>query len=300
MDTVQSIVVAVDFSGPSQAATARASWLAERCHASVHVVHSARLPVPVISHEFAIPGPEWETIRSAAQTQVDAIAADLKKRGLDATAEVSREIAVDAILSAATKHNADLIVMGSHGHTGLSHLMLGSVAERTLRGATVPVLVVKEEKAKAAKAIGRIVFATDFSAHAGAAAELAVGFAKALGASVEICHVQSMQTQPWMSIEPPPPSDWVEALRREASERVQEVLAEFTKAGVEARTHLIEDTPSLAIPALAEELQADLIVMGTRGHSGLRHVLLGSVAERTVRMATCSVLTAPLRSGVGS
>lgn len=62
---------------------------------------------------------------------------------------------------------------------------------------------------------------------------------------------------------------------------------------MEARTHLVADTPSLAIPALADDLGADLIVLGTRGHSGLRHVMLGSVAERTVRIASCSALTAP-------
>lgn len=296
MDALRSIVVAVDFSSPSRAATERAVGLAKLSDATIHLVNSARLPMPVISHEFAIPGPEWEPIRSASQKEIDAIVADLQGRGIDATGEVSREGAVDAILSAAARHDANLIVMGSHGHTGLRHVILGSVAERTLRGSPIPVMVVKEDEADANQAIRRIVFATDFSSHAEAAAELAIAFAKSLGASVEICHVEVTKSPAWMSIEPPPPSDWIEAIRREAGERMQVVLQEFTKAGIEARTHLVEDTPSLAIPNLATELDADLIIMGTRGQSGLRHVVLGSVAERTVRLATCSVLTAPRRS----
>ncbi len=294
MESIRSIVVAVDFSAPARAATERAAALARRGGATLHLVHSVRLPMAAMSHEFAIPAPDWEAIRDAAQKEVEAIAADLVGRGLDATSEVSREEPVDAILAAAAQHDADVIVMGSHGHTGLRHMMLGSVAERTLRMATTPVLVVKEDEAGAADDIRRIVLATDFSPHADAAAELAVAFAKWLGASVDICHVQATPQAAWVSIEPPPPNEWVEALHRNAAERIQGVLAAFRDAGVEARTHLVDDTPSVAIPALAEECDADLIIMGTRGHSGLKHVLLGSVAERTVRMATCSVLTTPL------
>ena len=58
-----------------------------------------------------------------------------------------------------------------------------------------------------------------------------------------------------------------------------------------ATSHLSEVPAASAIVDLAEELGADLIIMGTRGHTGLKHVLLGSVAERTLRHAPCSVLT---------
>ena len=299
MARIDSMVVAVDFSAPSRAATERARTLAKRWGARLHLVHSARFPMPAMSHEFAIPGPEWETIRDAAQKELDAIAANLEADGLRVTREVSQDAAVSAILDASKRRDAGLIVMGSHGHTGLEHLMLGSVAERTLRSARVPVLVVKEAEAEAGGEIKRILLASDFSPHAAAAAELAVEFAAELDASVDICHVHALPSTPWFSIEAPPPADWAEALKRLAGERIQDVLRRFEAAGVEARTHLVEDTPSLAIPSLAEELGADLIVMGTRGNTGLKHVLLGSVAERTVRIATCSVLTTAQRGAEG-
>lgn len=299
MESFLSIVVAVDFTPQSRAATERAAMLAKRGGAAVHLVHSARLPTVAMSHEFAIPAPDWETIRRASKKRIEAIAADLEGRGLDATSEVRREEPVDAILAAVAKHDSDLIVMGSHGHTGLRHMVLGSVAERTLRAAPIPVMVVKEDEAGAGKEIERILLATDFSPHADSAAKLAIAFAKGFGASVEICHVQAAPTVPWVSTDLPPPNEWVEALRRKAAERIQDVLRAFTEAGVDARTHLVGDTPSVAIPALADERGADLIIMGTRGHSGLRHVALGSVAERTVRIATCSVLTAPRPPGPG-
>ena len=293
MDPIRSIVVASDFSPLSRAATERACKLAQRCEAAIHLVHSARVQLPSMQHEFAIPGPDWTAIRDAAQKELDAIATDIEGRGLVVTREISRELAVDAILAAANHHMADLIVMGSHGHTGLRHLMLGSVAERTLRASPIPVLVVKEDETAAAEPIRRIVFATDFSPHARAAAELAIAFSTLFDATVDICHVHAVPTSTWMSVDPPPPSDWMAHLERQAGERMREVLEQFKQAGVDAKTHLVVDAPSLAIPALADSLDADLIVMGTRGLSGLRHVVLGSVAERTVRIANCSVLTAP-------
>jgi nucleotide-binding universal stress UspA family protein len=61
--------------------------------------------------------------------------------------------------------------------------------------------------------------------------------------------------------------------------------------GVKASSHLSEVPAASAIVGQAEELGVDLIIMGTRGHTGLKHVLLGSVAERTLRHAPCSVLT---------
>lgn len=59
--------------------------------------------------------------------------------------------------------------------------------------------------------------------------------------------------------------------------------------------HLLDGSPAYAIVSLAEEVSADLVVIGTRGATGLKHVLLGSVAEQTVRTAPCSVLTVKLR-----
>ncbi len=65
----------------------------------------------------------------------------------------------------------------------------------------------------------------------------------------------------------------------------------MTGEGIQCESHLIAQTPSAAIVEAAEQIGADLIVMGTRGLSGLKHILLGSVAERTVRVAPCPVMT---------
>ena len=86
------------------------------------------------------------------------------------------------------------------------------------------------------------------------------------------------------------PVDFVKESREAAERQLDEYAERLRGQGVEAKTHLVEVPAAAAIVRLAEELGADLIVMGTRGLTGLKHALLGSVAERTARTAPCSVL----------
>ena len=80
-------------------------------------------------------------------------------------------------------------------------------------------------------------------------------------------------------------------MRDAARERLEELREKGTAEGVEIAVHLREGNSAEGISAAANEIGADLIVMGTRGNTGLKHVLLGSVAERTIRLAPCPVLT---------
>ena len=87
------------------------------------------------------------------------------------------------------------------------------------------------------------------------------------------------------------PMSVIEGVRDAAREQLEERREKLASAGVEADARLSEGIAAEAIVAAATDLNADLVVMGTRGHTGLKHVLLGSVAERTVRHAACPVLT---------
>ena len=87
------------------------------------------------------------------------------------------------------------------------------------------------------------------------------------------------------------PLDLMTSVRESAARQLAEWGEGVVRAGLKSETHLSPATPSLAIVATVEEVGADLVVMGTRGLSGLKHVMLGSVAERTVRTAPCAVLT---------
>ncbi len=90
---------------------------------------------------------------------------------------------------------------------------------------------------------------------------------------------------------PPARQGWHRRIRNAASQQLQEWQKRIAPEGVEVESTLMGEFPSHAIAVTAEEMGADLIVMGTRGLSGIKHVMLGSVAERTVRIAPCPVMT---------
>jgi nucleotide-binding universal stress UspA family protein len=125
----------------------------------------------------------------------------------------------------------------------------------------------------------------DFSAHSHKALEYAIEFAKALDASIHLLHALHLPVDLRMT------GDWWTEARQAPLEGLEVCMRQVTTAGLECESHLSDENPSAAIVQLAEELGADLIVMGSRGLSGIKHVLLGSVAERTVRAAPCPVLT---------
>jgi nucleotide-binding universal stress UspA family protein len=140
--------------------------------------------------------------------------------------------------------------------------------------------------------IHRILVPVDFSEHSQRALDEAVGLAKKFGAEIHLLHCY--QLYPVGAV---PPYDVVmpEDLERTIREGARKLLAEWGRKaadrGVSVTEHLAVGPPSSSIAELAERLGVDLIVIGTRGLTGLKHVLLGSVAERTIRIAPCPVLS---------
>ena len=138
--------------------------------------------------------------------------------------------------------------------------------------------------------IRTILVPTDFSTHAVKALEYATGLAKSLRAKIDLFHAYDA---PLVELTPyhfAIPVSVLEEVRDAALEQLEELRQKVAADGVEAAAHMREGTAAEAISSAANDLGADLIVMGTRGLTGLKHVLLGSVAERTIRVAPCPVL----------
>ena len=133
--------------------------------------------------------------------------------------------------------------------------------------------------------IRNIVFPTDFSPHSEAAIEIAVAFAKLDGATVHLLHALHSPKDLRMS------AGWWGMLRGAAIKGLNEFSDRFEAAGVSVETHIVDEEPTTATLDLAEKMNAELIVMGSMGRTELSHVLLGSVAERTIALAKCPVLT---------
>jgi universal stress protein A len=139
--------------------------------------------------------------------------------------------------------------------------------------------------------IEKILVPVDFSKHSEAAMELARGLAQNFHAEICLLHVYSDAITWSPPYGPPMPVDHGLRIERAALEQFDEWREKTCPADLTVTSFIRRGDPSTEIVELARESQADLIVMGTRGATGLRRVLMGSVAERTVRCAPCPVIT---------
>ena len=137
----------------------------------------------------------------------------------------------------------------------------------------------------------KILVPLDFSKHSDAALELAVQLAKEHGGELHLIHAYELPAAVTMAYGVAIPQSVWDGVQEAATERLEQGLARVKKAGVKGVTHLMTAPAADAITTAATTQKADLIVMGTRGLTGLKHVLLGSVAERVLRTAPCPVLT---------
>src|SRR5262250_1106641 len=127
----------------------------------------------------------------------------------------------------------------------------------------------------------KILLPIDFSTHAGTALEFAIALARESGATVHLFHAYEIPlgTIPPYGVAIPEPL--LADVRDAAARRLEKATQQLARAGVRSETHILHATPAEGIEEAARSLGADLILMGTRGLTGLKHVLLGSVAERT-------------------
>jgi nucleotide-binding universal stress UspA family protein len=140
-------------------------------------------------------------------------------------------------------------------------------------------------------AFQNILVPVDFSEHSGRALGVAIEVARKFGGRIHLIHAYPIQQ---ILVSPYPvalPLDLDRQFREASNKQLAEWAERVRSAGLPVETSTASDSPSEAIARCAESIKADLIVMGTRGLSGLKHVLLGSVAERTLRIAPCPVLT---------
>ncbi|WP_323675972.1 universal stress protein [Halorubellus sp. PRR65] len=277
----ESILVAVDEPAESDVVVEHARALAARFDATLHVLH-------VVDVRRLDTVPESEQRREDAAAYVHDVAADVDAAPEDVEEVVRTDVPADAIVGYATEAAVDLVVVGTHGRTGLEHVRVGSVAEAVVRDATVPVVTVPlAEDARVAFPYDRVLVAADGSPEAMAAAEHAVGLAAACDAAVDVLSV--VETA---ALGADVRSEILEAeLREHATEVVDEVVALADEASVAASTTVTSGVPRVAIREHVTANDVDLVAMGTHGRSGVDRLLLGSVAERTLRTTDVPVLT---------
>ena len=292
MAPFKSIVCATDLSEPSDEAIRQAAVLAAASGARLTVVNVITLSYG-IGADFPIPPvlPMFDDKETKKKITAE-IKAQIERAAKGTEAAI--EVVVDpgpgyaGITNLAESKAADLIVVGSRGATGLRRLALGSVAEGVVRHAASSVLV-----ARPSPATGRVLAATDLSDASLPAITAASAEAQRRKAKLTVLHcmnfpptMMAMGFAPLVPLPPEDPNSRV-AQARQAAVKVRESIA---KLGVDAEVVVDQGPARAAIPNVAEQLPAELVVVGTRGRTGIKRMLLGSVCESVVRHAHCSVL----------
>jgi nucleotide-binding universal stress UspA family protein len=291
MMEISRIVVGIDFSPESEVAAKYGVKIARHTGAEVVLVHAGMVP------DQSLPLPRNEAAREWQRIVDERLAADrrkleeLRERLASQSPEVSHMMidgfADTALCEAGKQLGADLLIVGTHGRTGLKRFLLGSVAERVVRLYERNVMVARPGAQEGSAGFQRILVPTDFSVHAEDALRLALVLA-APGATVDVLH--AWDTPPELALE------WTGPILDELAEQAQasgeKLLQKYRREELTITYHAMR---ARAIAGIADRLhqhEHDLVVMGSHGRRGLRRFLLGSVAEKTIRHAPCSVIVA--------
>jgi nucleotide-binding universal stress UspA family protein len=301
--SIRNILVPIDFSKLSIQAIETAKRLAQHVGATIHLAH-----IHQFDHLARFMAPASPLIQFSAVTfERDAeerLARQLKiladKHGLSSASIhlLTGAPAFNEICRLAKEIPADLVVMPTHGRTGLKHVFLGSTAERIVQHSPCPVLVVRERRRQSKTGppltVKRILVPVDFSECSQEGLQYAIGFANQFGSRIMLLHATYLGYI--YSTEGTVPYDvrGLQKAARENAERQMRKLVRAAKFGrVKYEIAFIEGSPVLDICAFAKEHNVDVIITSTHGLTGFEHVLIGSIAEKVVRYAPCSVLVVP-------
>ena len=289
---LERIMVGVDFSSESESAVLHAAQVARQKNARLILAHVLPLPADLVedsSYDPFFRAQEAATElgtrhRNEAGDLLLATAARCEALGVQCETLLIDDNPSDGLARAADEVGADLLVVGTQGRTGLKRFLLGSVAERTVRLASVNTLVARGP-IEEVSGYRRIMVATDFSAASDAALAVALAIATP-DARIEAVHAWLTRATP-TGVTVAPVRD---ELERAVVKRGERFLQD--RAGASPRVSFVPLEASAAdgICRRAEQDGTDLIVAGSHGRRGVRRLLLGSVAETVVRHAPCSVL----------
>lgn len=297
MIDIHRILCPVDFSEPSRRALAHAVTLARWYRARLTVLHAYHvMPLapmaPEMSPALALPAEVREQLRGELERFAEPAGAD----AVPVEFAVVEGSAAREILRRAQDDPTDLIVIGTHGRSGFERFMLGSVTEKILHRASCAVLTIPCRTASTppVPVFERVLCALDFSACSMHALDHAISLAQEANACLTIAHV--------FEADVPMSSDWRTTL---TPERVRQALVALEEEGqaqlaravprnlgssCTVDTVMTSGQPAKELLKLADERNADLIVLGVRGRNAADLMFFGSTTNTIIRRAACPVL----------
>lgn len=282
---MKQILVATDFSARSDRAIRRATLLAKRYGATVTLLHAIDddQPKRIVQAE-----------REAASALLDEQARSLQDiDGLVCKVRIVLGDPFEGITKAVEEIAPDLLVMGPHRRQALKDVFVGTTAERTIRASRKPVLMANGVPAGF---YSHALVATDLSACSANAVRTVLTFSLQKETSVSVVHVFEAPGSGHMaraSMTDAQIKDYVADEKDRAAAELRIFLRDANFSPMHQLVKLNETSIVTTIHEVAQEIAADLIVVGTHGRTGITKLLLGSVAEEVLRSATSDVLAVP-------
>jgi nucleotide-binding universal stress UspA family protein len=287
------VLLAFDGSAGAAEAVALAQTIAWPAHSTLRIVSVVEpgawiSPLPLVPMTAA-PVLEPELVAYFEEQQAEIVDRFALGGGVDAA--ILRGRPASAIIGDARDFGADLVIVGSRGHGPIASLVLGSVSAEVVDHAPCPVLVARRGK------MSRVVIATDDSQSAHAAEDVVAQWPIFDGVPIDVVSVADA-VHPWTSgIAPMYQRLALDAYTQDLQGAVQgaesiasEAATRLRAVGRDADAAIGRGDPAAGIIAFAENRQADLIVLGSRGRSALAEIVLGSVARNVLAGSEASVL----------
>jgi len=277
----ENILVAIDFSTYANSALKQAVWLARKSGGKLRLIYAAP-----DSKRFSQIASEirHESEMKMHQLLIDLHADDLEVEVITRIGEPFVEI-----IHAVQNKGYGLVLAGTRGHTKWEEFFVGATAKRLIRKCPASVWIVKAEHSDPPKVI---LAATDFSEVSRKAVQEGLWIADRTGADFHLLHViDSGDVPPDVISRIPRGSSLEQEIREESQRRLDQFVESLKTNRVRVQSHLIYGTPWKEIQRLVQQLNVDLIAIGTVGRNGIEGLLLGNTAEKLLDHCDCSVLT---------
>ena len=286
MDQLNNILIATDFSPCANSALKQAIRMAKLNDAQLHILHAIDSGITfelAETLETSLTEIRDQLIHSARH-EIEAL---LKPHDLEAKVEIQIGTQIEQVVTHARRVNADLLVVGEHSEQS-DNAPAGVLATRCLRkGGNKVLLVDKNTEGPFSK----LLTCVDFSESSKTVVQQAQRIASQNGSKIRLLHVYDF---PWNRIRsaknlPKPTHEQQEQYVQKLKTRLENLAKDHLEASAECQV-VTHQKAGQGISNVAKEWQADLIVVGKRGHSSWTQMMLGSTAESLVREPNCSVL----------
>ena len=271
---MKSIIVPVDFSKQSEQALKVAADIAKKHGAELLVLHMLELSPAIMSDSGYVSQEQIVHLIKIGEKRFNDFLDKPYLKGVNIVPVIKHYKVFSEVNEVAEKHNADLIVMGSHGTDGLQEIFIGSNTERVVRSSDIPVLVIKGEDMDKFRA-ERFVFACDFKEESVPALLKAVEMAEILKSQLLLVYINTPGDE-FLSTE-------------DAYNRVSRFL-NLAKLGLEVQIYN-DYTVEKGVLNYSESVAADLIGIPTHGRKGLSHFFMGSIGENIANHSNTAVVT---------